>query len=243
MKNILLIGAGEVGKAITKLEQEKNNQVHTIDIAIPSTPDEKILYDVIHICFPYNDNFIESAKIYLTKYISNIVIIHSTVAVGTTRKIQEIIKRPVFHSPIRGVHPNLYDGILTFVKYLAGGPDLIETAKLHLDSLGIKVEIVGSPETTELGKLLDTSYYGWNIIFAKEVKRYCDKYDLDYNLVYRKFNETYNSGYVELGMPHVARPILNPPIGPIGGHCVTNNYLLLDDSGLKRCFLELDQNP
>jgi len=88
-----------------------------------------------------------------------------------------------------------------------------------------------------MAKLLDTSYYGWNILFSKEVYNLCKNYNLDYENVYKKFNETYNKGYIELNKKNVIRPILIPPqifnkkIGinnnKINGHCVRTNLEIL----------------
>ena len=85
----------------------------------------------------------------------------------------------------------------------------------------------------ELAKLLDTTYYGYNILFAKYVNEMCQENDLDFDNVYTKPNKTYNSGYTELGKTNVIRPVLTPPDGEIGGHCVTQNFKLLPAGKLK----------
>jgi UDP-N-acetyl-D-mannosaminuronate dehydrogenase len=90
------------------------------------------------------------------------------------------------------------------------------------------VQIFKKAEATELGKLLDTAYYGWNVIFAKEVKRIADEHGLDYEEVYTIPNTHYNEGYKKHGMYHVVRPVLKYIPGKIGGHCVVPNAYLLD---------------
>jgi len=67
-------------------------------------------------------------------------------------------------------------------------------------------------------------------------------YDLQYDEVYTHPNNTYNEGYEELGMPNVRRPVLYPPEGKIGGHCIAPNFELLPDSLLKRMAKELNEN-
>jgi hypothetical protein len=64
-------------------------------------------------------------KIYKESFDSNIVIIHSTVSVGTTKKCGD----DFVHSPIRGKHLNLEEGIKTFTKFFSGdkGMDIITT--------------------------------------------------------------------------------------------------------------------
>ncbi len=166
----LIIGAGEVGKALYYVLKSR------YEVYIRDKVDNDNLrgrFKVLHIAYPPAKDFISKTKRYIKKYRPELVIIHSTVAPGTTRKIAPF----AVHSPIRGVHPRLEKGIKAFVKYF-GGRDAPKAAR-YFSALGIKIKIFKKPETTELLKLLDTTYYGWNIVFAKEAKRICDKFNLD----------------------------------------------------------------
>ncbi len=100
-------------------------------------------------------------------------------------------------------------------------------AKKHLESLGIKTRIFTPSATTELGKLLDTTYYGLCIAFHGEIKKMCDKLHLDFDKVATDFNQTYNEGYQKLGLKNVIRPVLYPPKPYISGHCVVSNAKIL----------------
>jgi len=192
----LIIGAGEVGKALFNvLKKHYNIAIRDIESNLTGK------FKVLHICYPFFKSFINSTKKYIKMYKPEIVIIHSTVPVGITRKISKFS----VHSPIRGIHPYLESGIKTFTKYF-GGFKAKEAAKIFSD-IGIKTKIFKNSETTELIKILDTTYYGWNIIFNKEVKKICDKYKLDFNEVYTIPNKDYNEGYKKLGMPYVIRPL------------------------------------
>ena len=71
------------------------------------------------------------------------------------------------------------------------------------------------------------SHNGWNIVFEKAVKAYCDEHGLNFDLVYTAANRSYNEGYLDLGMWHVQRPVLKDFPGKIGGHCVIPNAKLL----------------
>jgi hypothetical protein len=217
-KKHLIIGAGEVGQALYNIL--KNH--YRVEIR-DKNDDKNGIFRVLHIAYPPKKDFIRATKRYIKTYKPKLVIIHSTVAVSTTKKIAPF----AVHSPIRGVHPRLEKGIRTFVKYF-GGRDAKQAAKIFSD-IGIKTKVFPKAETTELLKLLDTTYYGWNIVFAKETKRICDKFGLDFNEVYTIANRDYNEGYKKLGMPHVMRPVLKPMPGKIGGHCVVPNCDLLDD--------------
>ena len=156
------------------------------------------------------------------------MIIESTVSPGTTNEIYRKTKKPICHSPIRGVHPNLYQGIKTFVKYI-GSTSIAagKKAKKYYQSLGLTTQLLKDAKTTEIAKLMDTTYYGWNIIFQKEMYKICKKNKIDFGEAYAQWNETYNQGYKKLGMNHVIRPVLKHIPGKIGGHCVILNCRIL----------------
>jgi UDP-N-acetyl-D-mannosaminuronate dehydrogenase len=217
-KKHLIIGAGQIGSSLYKV-LSPHYDVFVIDKKDALEGN----FDVMHVCFPPVKNFVSIVKNYIKQYNPKLVIIHSTVPVGVTKKISTEL---AVHSPIRGVHPELHKGIKTFVKYF-GGSKSKEAAKIFSD-IGIETMILKSPETTELLKILDTTYYGWNIIFAKEVKNICDKFGVDFEEVHVIPNQHYNEGYKKMGKGHFTRPVLKHMPGKIGGHCVVPNCDLLD---------------
>lgn len=213
----LIIGKGEVGSSLFLAMKD------FYQVFIRDKDDEiKEKFDVVHICYPFSKNFIKITKDYLRKYKPSLVIIHSTVPVGTTTKISSI----AVHSPIRGLHPNLEKGIKTFVKYFGGKKS--KEAEKYFSNINIETHSFSKAETTELLKIFDTTYYGWNIIFAKELKNICDKLKLDFNEVYTIANADYNEGYTKLGKSNVVRPVLKAVDGKIGGHCIVPNCDLFD---------------
>ena len=220
----LIIGSGEVGKSLYEvLEGIYGKDIGIRDVETPERHLEDI--KVLNICYPYSDSFIEDTKEYIKQYNPIVTIIHSTVPVGTTRKIG----KACVHSPIHGKHPNLAGGIRTFVKYVGGESNtVVYYARGYLEKAGITTKGVSSPEASELSKILCTTYYGWNIIFAKEVKAICDELGLNFSEVYTSWNNFYNQGYSKLGMPQFVRPVLEPTEGSLGGHCIVNNTKLLD---------------
>jgi len=219
----LIVGYGEVGQALHKVLQT-NYQVFYLDKDDPLAEEYKDLKpEIMHITFGYSPNFIQYVKEYQEKYKPKYTIIHSTVPVGTTRKVNGI------HSPIRGLHPNLESGIHAFPKFI-GGEAASEVAD-YFRRCDIKVVLFDKPETTEAMKLWDTTYYGVCIDFAKRVKEYCDKHNLNFHEVYTLANQTYNEGYQALGHPEFTRPVLQPIMTTkIGGHCVNENRELLKES-------------
>ena len=240
VKNILVIGNGEVGKAIVKVEQESGNKVYIIDqkdknvkSKISSYSSKK--FDVCHICFPYSDNFVNICFNYLERIDTDLVIINSTVKPGTTEDIKSSLYYDIdiVHSPIRGVHPHLYEGVKTFVKYVGGDDTAVELACEHFDSLGIETQPVQDSKTSEMLKINCTSQYGYNILLAKMINEMCVKEKVSFKDVYTSSNKTYNEGYAKLGMANVSRPVLYPPEGTIKGHCVAPNFELLPDCTFK----------
>jgi hypothetical protein len=213
-----IIGYGEIGKAVAKFY--KNPKIKDLD-----RDDNLVGVEVLHICIPWSDKFVNIVKAEIKKINPKITIIHSTVVPGTTKKIGGM----VVHSPVRGIHPYLYEGIKTFVKYIgADDKKAGEMAKSHLTALGIKAEVFYPSVTTELGKILDTTYYGVIIAWHKEMKKICDKYKVDFAQAVTEFNKTYNEGYTKLGKKNVVRPVLFVDNKPIGGHCVVPNAEILN---------------
>ncbi len=209
----LVLGLGQVGTGIQKVLECDAHDPHA---GIEATEQ----YDALHICYSYTDDFVRSVKDYKEKFGAKYVVIHSTVPVGTSTLCGAV------HSPIRGVHPYLEPSIRTFVKYFGGkdaGPMSDEFKKR-----GVKVFCVEKPETTELGKLLDTTCYGLNILIEKEMHRLAKKYDVPHDITYTHMNTTYNEGYMEVGMPQFHKYNIQHMDGKIGGHCIMQNAELFD---------------
>lgn len=212
----IIVGNGEVGKSLYEVLKDHH------EIAIRGIEEVKLPEtEILNICFPYVNarEFKKYVRRYQKMYRPLVTIIHSTVPVGTCRKLKAV------HSPIHGKHPHLAEGIRTFVKYVGGGDPL---AVKFLKDAGIKTKVVGLEES-ELSKILCTTNYGWQIIFMKEVKRICDELKLNFDEVYG-WNKYYNEGYEALGMGQFHRPVLAYTEGKIGGHCVIPNCKFLYDA-------------
>ncbi len=222
-KKVGILGFGEVGQAIAKFYKKPL-------IKDLKRKDDFSGVQILHVCIPWNDKFISTALKEIKSTNPELVIIHSTIIPGTTKKIAKAISKRinVVHSPIRGIHPYLYEGVKTFVKYIgADSQEAGKAAQSHLESLGIKTKVFYPSSTTELGKLLDTSYYGVCIAWHAEMAEMCKKFGVNFEAAVRDFNKTYNEGYAKLGMPQVVRPVLFSPRGGIGGHCIVPNAKIL----------------
>jgi hypothetical protein len=212
-----ILGYGEIGKAVAKFY--KNPKIKDLN-----RDDGLEGVEVLHVCIPYNDKFVGIVKKEIGQIHPKLTIIHSTIAPGTAKKIGGM----VVHSPVRGVHPYLHEGIKTFVKYIgADDKKAGSMAQKHLQGLGIKTKVFSPSTVTELGKILDTTYYGVCIAWHKEMKKICDILGADFQATVTDFNKTYNEGYSKLGKHNVVRPVLFVDDKPIGGHCVVPNTRIL----------------
>lgn len=215
----VVVGLGEVGGPLLGLIQRSGRQVVGIDVNPASLP-ERGTVDVMHICFPYEiDDFVAEAARYIELLAPRLTVVNSTVAVGTTRAIAERTGTPVVYSPIRGKHARMIEELTKYVKFVGADDEAAaQRTVAHFESLGMTTKLVASPETAELAKLTETTYFALLIAWAQTVERWCDDQGADYNEVV--------SFYEEVGF--------FPPVkyfpGVIGGHCAMPNIELLAQS-------------
>tara|TARA_R110000824_G_scaffold61487_1_gene163516 strand:- start:55 stop:786 length:732 start_codon:yes stop_codon:yes gene_type:complete len=240
VKTIGIIGYGEIGQALDKLYVSRG----LIPLIRDLDRDDGLGgVHVLNITIPWSHDFISTVGDYIKEISPRLVIIHSTVPPGTTRELSKDFSN-IVHSPVRGIHPHLFEGLKTFVKVVGGGGQL--DAQEHLKSLGLKVEVYQNSAATEVAKLMDTSYYGVCIAWHDYAQKLCDLWGVEFEEVQTHYNSTYNSGYTQLGNPNVVRPILTAPDGPIGGHCVVSNAEILRealDSKLLESITDLGNTP
>ena len=222
MKNIGIIGFGEIGKALYNVYSKYNFEPSVLDPML-GKHDEMKDCDLLNICIPYTNNFTEIVNDYISKINPKLTVIHSTVAPGTTKSIIG----NVCHSPVRGLHPNLESGILTFLKFIGSeNSNNALTYQKHLETLNIKSYICENSLTSEYAKLLDTTYYGLCIAFHNDVNKLCKQEGVNFDEVMTIYNQSYNDGYSALDKKNVIRPVLYAS-EKIGGHCVIPNVEIL----------------
>ena len=107
-----IVGHGQVGQAVAKLysETDTSKSWFSFDKILIYDPYQGMMddisdVDILNVCIPYTKDFVSIVKDLPTpKWYT---VIHSTVPVGTTEKFGH----KFLHSPVRGVHPNLYEGL------------------------------------------------------------------------------------------------------------------------------------
>lgn len=216
MTHHLVIGAGEVGRGLTDVTGWDIADVHTEH----DFDDE---YDVIHIAFPYMETgFIDEVDRYARIHDADIVVVHSTVPVGTCDSMGWL------HAPIRGRHPNLAEGIQTFTMPVGGMSSAdVDTIRDALREHGVSSDPFPNARTTELGKLLELAQYGVEIRMQKEAYWLAREYGVDPEHSYRAFGMRYNLGWQKLADRRFVKPVLDEIPGPVGGHCVSENTPML----------------
>lgn len=217
-----ILGVGEVGSSILKLVQAQHS-VFVKDIDKDTIEDKKL--DVLHVCIPFIKNFESIVAAQIKKNKPSLTIIEATVPLKTTEQIYQKVHLPLVHSPVRGFHTTMVTDLKRFVKFVGGAKkEYARSAREYYKTLGVTAEVLSSSRETEMGKLLDTTYYALCIAWHQEMERFCKKFNIKFDDAVTMFNKTYNDGYKKT-KPHVIRPVLTP--GFIGGHCLMPNIALL----------------
>lgn len=251
MLNVAVIGIGEIGDAISYLiDQHGSHNLYQFDIKWDHWETEPVHIDVIHICFPFSqrDTFYKQVVDYLDDLLNNCrggkkwVFIHTTIPPGTTEKIQERCPAfSLFHVPMRGTHNidklAFYEDLKSFSLNIGCCKKDDKYAVIeYFGKLGFATgSFYSDVKAVELGKLISTAWYGLNIAFVQEIKRYCKNNDISFDIAYINQFLTENIGraYIKRNervqaTEKIPRPIFYP--GEIGGHCVMQNLNIMLDN-------------
>ncbi len=216
---------GEIGRPIAELLSNAVN-VTGIDLIkeLNLNHNSNLPVELLHLCIPYTNSFVEDALDYVENFQPEVVVIHSTVAPHTTEKLQSVLKIPVIFSPVRGLHTRMLYDLKRYTKfysyYSTLKNDNAEIYPYRLKKIKVKSKFMSSPLVLEYAKILvDTTYYGWLITYSQITNKICLKEKIDYNEMWEFAYEIHKF----LGN----RPKMHP--GYIGGHCVIPNLKLLND--------------
>jgi UDP-N-acetyl-D-mannosaminuronate dehydrogenase len=215
----VVIGLGEVGGPLHDLLSEVHNHTIGVDQAEVMV-EEKV--SIMHLCYPFQniDSFLQIAMDYTSKYNPAIIVINSTVVPGTTTKLEERSGVNCVYSPVRGKHVRMHDELRRYQKFVAGSNEAsVDTVVNHFKAAGIPTAKMSKPETLELAKLFETTYFGLLIAWAQDMDRFAKSCGSDYLEAAKFFGE------IDYLPPKIFLP------GFIGGHCVMPNIDLLSCVG------------
>jgi len=191
----------------------KPTEADVFIIAVP-TPFHKSGYDVP----TPNIDYVISATKSIAPYVKegDIVILESTSPVGTTEKIEEVLKEEgvdiskiyIAHCPERVLPGKIMKELVENDRIVGGlNPEATRKVADFYRSF-VKGEVLETDaRTAELCKLTENSFRDVNIAFANELSLICDKYGID---VWE---------LRELANRHPRVNILYPGVG-VGGHCI-----------------------
>ena len=135
--------------------------------------------------------------------------------------LEEMRSEYDFSGGIRGKHYEMEKAIRLYPKFV-GGVDADAVANYFLRA-GLQVVICRSARTTELAKLMSTTYLGVLIQFARDFERDCQRNNVPFNEAYTLFLQTFNDATTKHSLGDPVFPIMAPIQRPIGGHCVLQN--------------------
>lgn len=209
---VLVVGLGEVGGPLLEV-------LGTAHRAFGRDVADRAFHGVqiLHVCFPFGPEFVASAARYVARYRPEVVVVNSTVVPGTTRAIQEETATPAVYSPVRGKHARMAEELRRYRKFVAGtSAEAVATVAGHFAAAQVATRRMSCPESLELAKLLETSYFGVLVAWAQEMDRFAASTGADYAEMAGFFEE------IDFFPPVSFEP------GYIGGHCVMPNLDLLE---------------
>ena len=165
-----------------------------------------------------NIDYVISATKLIAPYVkeNDIVILESTSPVGTTDKVENVLKEAnidtsklfIAHCPERVLPGHIMQELVANDR-IVGGTTVEATAKtVEFYNTFVSGEVLSTTaKTAEMAKLTENSFRDVNIAFANELSILCDKFDID---VWE---------LISLTNRHPRVNVLQPGAG-VGGHCI-----------------------
>lgn len=165
-----------------------------------------------------NIDYVVSATRSIAPYVKegNIVILESTSPVGTTDKVEEVLKEEgvdtsklfIAHCPERVLPGHIMRELVENDRIVGGTTPEATKATVEFYKTFVEGEVLSTDaRTAEMAKLTENSFRDTNIAFANELSILCDKFGID---VWE---------LIALANRHPRVNILQPGAG-VGGHCI-----------------------
>jgi len=218
-----IINRGEIHIVEPELDVFVKNAVKSGKLKADTKPTKAEVF-ILAVPTPFHEGYVPNIDyiISATKSIApylkedDIVILESTSPVGTTDKVEEVLKEEgvdtsklhIAHCPER-VLPGQIMRELVENDRIVGGTTKEATQKtVEFYETFVKGEVLSTDaRTAEMAKLTENSFRDSNIAFANELSILCDKFDID---VWE---------LIKLANRHPRVNILQPGAG-VGGHCI-----------------------
>jgi len=218
-----IINRGEIHIVEPDLDTFVRSAINSGHMVANTKPTQSDIF-IIAVPTPFHDGYVPNIDFVLeaTKSIApyirdeNIVILESTSPVGTTDKIEEVLRNEgvdttkiyISHCPER-VLPGKIMRELVENDRIVGGLTPEATAKtVEFYKTFVKGKVLSTDaRTAEMAKLTENSFRDVNIAFANELSILCDKFGID---VWE---------LISLTNRHPRVNVLQPSAG-VGGHCI-----------------------
>jgi UDP-N-acetyl-D-mannosaminuronic acid dehydrogenase len=165
-----------------------------------------------------NIDYVISATKNIVPFITNgnIIILESTSPVGTTEKVEQVLKENgiditkvfISHCPERVLPGRIMRELVENDRIVGGTTAEATEATVEFYKTFVEGEVLSTDaKTAEMAKLTENSFRDTNIAFANELSILCDKFKID---VWE---------LIKLANRHPRVNILQPGAG-VGGHCI-----------------------
>jgi len=217
------INRGEIHIVEPELDTFVQAAVKSGKLKADLTPVEADVF-IIAVPTPFHDGYVPnidyvvSATKAIAPYLkeNNIVILESTSPVGTTDKVEEVLrdegvdtsKLYIAHCPERVLPGHIMRELVENDRIVGGVTPEATEATVSFYNTFVEGEVLSTDaKTAEMAKLTENSFRDTNIAFANELSILCDKFEID---VWE---------LIALANRHPRVNILQPGAG-VGGHCI-----------------------
>jgi len=217
------INRGEIHIAEPELDTFVKSAVNSGKLKADTKPTEADVF-IIAVPTPFHDGFVPnidyvvSATKSIAPYVKegNIVILESTSPVGTTDKVEEVLKENgvdtsklyIAHCPERVLPGQIMRELVENDRIVGGTTPEATQKTVEFYKTFVRGEVLSTDaKTAEMAKLTENSFRDVNIAFANELSMLCDKFNID---VWE---------LISLANRHPRVNILQPGAG-VGGHCI-----------------------
>ena len=217
------INRGEIHIVEPELDTFVQSAVHSGKLKASLTPREADVF-ILAVPTPFHEgyvpniDYIVSATKAIAPYVkeNDIVILESTSPVGTTDKVEEVLKEHgvdtsqlfIAHCPERVLPGQIMRELVENDRIVGGRTPEATTKTVEFYKTFVSGEVLSTDaRTAEMAKLTENSFRDTNIAFANELSILCDKFDIN---VWE---------LIALANRHPRVNILQPGAG-VGGHCI-----------------------